>query len=136
VLAEVDGPEATSESYLTVEYLGISCGTGQQFDSSWDRDEPITIAMADAEETETAFSVIDGWTEGLSGQAQGSLVQIDIPFAKAYGAAGREPSIGPSDPLTFVVQIVEVADEAPPAPEPEVPAEGEAPVPDETTEAE
>jgi FKBP-type peptidyl-prolyl cis-trans isomerase len=126
VLAEGDGPEATAESYLTVEYVGVSCATGQQFDSSWDREEPLTIAMADAELTATALSVIEGWTEGLLGQAQGSLVQIDIPAAKAYGSAGQGP-IGPADPLTFVVQILEVADEAPADPAADAGAEGEAP---------
>ena len=116
VLKEGDGPEATKKSYVTVEYAGFSCATGQQFDSSWDRDEPITVALADAEPTETAFSVIPGWSEGLVGQKQGSLVQIEIPFEDGYGAAGQPPSIGPSDPLVFVVEIVKVADEAPPAP--------------------
>jgi FKBP-type peptidyl-prolyl cis-trans isomerase len=116
VLAEGDGPEATAKSYLTVEYLGISCASGQQFDSSWDAEDPITIAMGDAEPTETAFSVIPGWTEGLEGQKQGSTVQIDIPFEDGYGTAGNPPSIGTSDPLVFIVKILEVSDEAPPAP--------------------
>jgi FKBP-type peptidyl-prolyl cis-trans isomerase len=116
VLEEGDGPEATAKSYLTVEYLGISCASGQQFDSSWDAEDPITIAMGDAEPTETAFSVIPGWTEGLEGQKQGSTVQIDIPFEDGYGAAGNPPSIGTSDPLVFIVEILEVSDEAPPAP--------------------
>ncbi|HWJ63820.1 MAG TPA: FKBP-type peptidyl-prolyl cis-trans isomerase [Acidimicrobiales bacterium] len=116
VLIEGDGPAATKKSYLTVDYVGVSCGTGQQFDSSWDREDPITIAMADATPTETAFSVIPGWTEGLDGQKQGSIVQIDIPFEDGYGAAGSPPSIGTSDPLVFIVKIIEVSDEAPPAP--------------------
>lgn len=116
VIKEGDGPEAKATSYLTVEYLGISCASGQQFDSSWDAEEPITIAMGEAEATETAFSVIPGWTEGLEGQKQGSIVQIDIPFEDGYGAQGNPPSIGTSDPLVFIVQIVKVSDEAPPAP--------------------
>jgi len=116
VITEGDGPTATKKSYLTVDYVGVSCGTGQQFDSSWDRDEPITIAMADATPTETAFSVIPGWTEGLDGQKQGSVVQIEIPFEDGYGEAGSPPSIGTSDPLVFIVEILEVSDEAPPAP--------------------
>ena len=116
VLEEGDGPEATAKSYLTVDYLGISCASGQQFDSSWDREDPITIAMAEATPTDTAFSVIPGWTEGLEGQKQGSTVQIDIPFEDGYGTAGRPPSIGTSDPLVFIVKILEVSDEAPPTP--------------------
>ena len=115
VLEEGDGPEATTKSYLTVDYLGVSCGTGQQFDSSWDREDPITIALEDAKATDTAFQVIPGWSDGLVGQKQGSTVQIDIPFEDAYGTQGRPPSIGPSDPLTFIVEIIEVAEEAPPS---------------------
>lgn len=116
VLEPGDGPKATKKSYLTVDYVGVSCGTGQQFDSSWDRADPITIALVDATPTNTAFSVIPGWSDGLVGQQQGSLVQVDIPFEKAYGAAGQPPAIGPSDPLTFVVRIIEVSDKAPPEP--------------------
>ena len=54
--------------------------------------------------------------KGLDGQKQGSVVQIDIPFEDGYGTAGSPPSIGTSDPLVFVVQILEVSDEAPPSP--------------------
>ena len=116
VLLEGGGPKATKKSYLTVDYVGVSCASGQQFDSSWDREEPITIAMSDAPPTDTAFSVIPGWTKGLDGQKQGSVVQIDIPFEDGYGTAGSPPSIGTSDPLVFVVQILKVSDEAPPSP--------------------
>jgi len=115
VLVEGDGPKATATSYLTVDYLGVSCASGQQFDSSWDTDAPITIAMGKAEATDTAFNVIPGWTEGLTGQKQGSIVQIEIPFEDAYGATGRPPQIGTSDPLVFIVQILKVSDSAPPS---------------------
>ena len=113
VLEEGDGPAATKKSYVTVDYVGVSCGNGQQFDSSWDREEPIHVALEGATPTQTAFQVIPGWSEGLVGQKEGSLVQIDIPFDKAYGTEGNPPAIGPSDPLTFVVKIVDVSDEPP-----------------------
>lgn len=116
VLTPGDGPTAAKDSYLTVDYLGVSCGSGRQFDSSWDREDPITIALVDAEPTNTAFSVIPGWSDGLVDQKQGSLVQVDIPFGQAYGAAGRPPDIGTSDPLTFIVEIIEVSSEPPPEP--------------------
>ena len=115
VLEEGEGPEVTDASYVTVDYLGISCSSGLQFDSSWDRGTPITIAMPDAPPTETAFNVIPGWNQGLLGQKQGTLVQLDIPSDLAYGPAGQPPDIAPSDPLTFVVRVGEVSDTAPPA---------------------
>ncbi|WP_421120919.1 FKBP-type peptidyl-prolyl cis-trans isomerase [Aquihabitans daechungensis] len=114
VLEEGDGPAVTDASYVTVDYLGVACASGEQFDSSWDRGEPITIAMPGATPTETAFTVIPGWNEGLEGQAQGSLVQLDIPSDLAYGADGGQ-GIAPNDPLTFVIEVLEVSDTAPAA---------------------
>lgn len=134
VLTEGDGPEAAADSYVTVHYLGVSCATGMQFDSSWDRGETITAALTDAEPTATAFSVIEGWTQGMIGQRQGSTIQIDIPAELAYGTNGSPPAIGPNDPLTFVVEIVEVSSEAPPDPAAEE-LPGEEPPADDGTEA-
>jgi hypothetical protein len=42
-------------------------------------------------------------------------VQLDIPYEDAYGVAGRPPSIGTSDPLVFIVEIVKVSNDAPPS---------------------
>lgn len=113
VLTEGDGPEVDNSSYVTVHYLGVSCTTGEQFDSSWDSGQPITIAMPSAPPTSTAFSVIDGWNRGLLGQQQGALVQLDIPSDLAYGEQGSPPAIAENDPLTFVIQILEVSETAP-----------------------
>ena len=112
VLQQGDGPEVTDASYVTVDYLGVACSSGEQFDSSWDRGAPITIAMPSATPTDTAFTVIPGWNQGLEGQAQGSLLQLDIPAELAYGAEGGQ-GIAPNDPLTFVVEVLEVSDTAP-----------------------
>lgn len=114
VLEEGDGPEVTDASYVTVDYVGVACSSGEQFDSSWDRGQPISIAMPAAMPTDTAFSVIPGWNQGLLGQKQGALVQLDIPSDLAYGPQGGQ-GIAPNDPLTFVVEIVKVSDTAPAA---------------------
>ncbi|CAN5749244.1 FKBP-type peptidyl-prolyl cis-trans isomerase [soil metagenome] len=131
-----EGPEATAASYVTVNYVGVGCSSGQQFDSSWDRDEPLTLAMAEAEPTPAAGTVIPGWTEGLEGATEGSLVQLDIPPALAYGPAGQG-TIGPNESLVFVIEVLEVSDEPPPDPAPEgdgpaepTPDGGEAPAED------
>ena len=129
-----DGAEATAADYVTVEYVGITCRDGQQFDSSWDREDPLTLAMADAEPTASAGSVIDGWTQGLVGATEGSLIQLDIPAEMAYGPAGSPPAIGPNEALTFVVRILEISDTPPPEPEP--PADEDLPSEDEPSDDE
>jgi peptidylprolyl isomerase len=110
VLTIGTGDEVTEESYVTVHYLGVSCASGQQFDSSWDTGADFTAALAGAEDP--TRSVIPGWTAGLVGQKVGSLVQLAIPADEAYGAQGQGP-IAPNDPLVFVIQIISASDEAP-----------------------
>ncbi|MEZ5140069.1 MAG: FKBP-type peptidyl-prolyl cis-trans isomerase [Acidimicrobiales bacterium] len=113
VLEEGEGPEVTDASYVTVDYLGIACSTGVAFDSSWERGQPITAALGTAPSTATAFQVIPGWTDGLVGQREGALVQLDIPPALAYGEQGSPPVIDGNEPLTFVIRIEQVSDTAP-----------------------
>jgi peptidylprolyl isomerase len=113
VLREGDGPEVTDASYVTVHYLGIACSTGEAFDSSWDSGQPITAALGSAAPTATAFSVIPGWTEGLVGQREGSLVQVDLAPSLGYGEQGAGGAIGPNETLTFVIELLEVSETSP-----------------------
>ena len=110
VLTPGEGDEVTEKSYVTVDYLGVSCASGQQFDSSWDSGQSFTAAMSGAEDQ--SRGVIPGWTAGLVGQKAGSLVQLEIPSEEAYGAQGQGP-IAPNDPLVFVIKIISASDEAP-----------------------
>lgn len=110
VLTPGTGAEVTEKNYVTVNYLGVSCASGQQFDASWDRGETFTAALAGAEDQTRA--VIPGWTDGLVGQKVGSLVQLEIPSDAAYGDQGSG-TIGPNDPLVFVIEIISASDEAP-----------------------
>lgn len=111
-----DGEAIGDAAYVSMDYVGVSCIDGLQFDSSWDNGSPITVALGTAEPTASAFSVIPGWTEGLAGVKAGALVQLDIPFEDAYGAEGRPPSIAPNAALTFVIRVNSVSKEAPPEP--------------------
>lgn len=110
VLTPGDGAAVTDKDYVTVQYLGVSCASGQQFDSSWDSGQAFTAALKGA--NDPTRSVIPGWTDGLVGQKVGSLVQIEIPSDDAYGAQGQG-SIAPNDPLVFVIQIISASPKAP-----------------------
>jgi peptidylprolyl isomerase len=90
------GPAVASGQQLTVNYVGVSFLTGEEFDSSWKRSEPYQFQLG-------AGRVIKGWDQGLVGVTVGSRVQLDIPANLAYG---EDASSGPSGPLRFVVDVL------------------------------
>lgn len=106
------GAAAEKGKQLTVNYLGISCTTGQEFDTSWgkkgkDKDSPLEFVLGTGE-------VIKGWDTGLVGMKVGGERRLVIPGDLAYGQAGQPPSIKPNDTLVFVVDLQKVAKAPPP----------------------
>jgi peptidylprolyl isomerase len=121
-LTEGKGTAAKKGNYVTVQYLGISCSSGQQFDSSWDEGKPFPVTLGEG--------TIPGFGAGIEGMKVGGRRQVDIPSALAYGAAGRG-DIAPNDPLTFIIEVTAI-EEKPPATT-TVPAETTAPAGDGST---
>jgi peptidylprolyl isomerase len=95
------GPAAKPGDDLTVNYVGVTFSTGEEFDASWDRGQPFTFAVG-------AQKVIQGWDEGLVGIRKGGRRMLTIPPEQAYGAQGQPPVIGPNETLVFVVDAVSV----------------------------
>lgn len=105
-LTEGTGDPVETGNYVTLNYLGVSCSTGQQFDSSWDAGkEPISITLGEG--------TIPGFSTGIEGMKLGGLRQIEIPSDQAYGAQGSPPSIGANDPLVFIISVTDVAETPP-----------------------
>ena len=98
-VVEGDGAEAKSGDELEVEYVGIAQSTGEEFDSSWERQEPFTFELG-------AGNVIPGWDEGLVGMKEGGRRLLVIPGDLAYGETGQPPDIGPNETLVFAVDLV------------------------------
>ncbi|WP_018217098.1 FKBP-type peptidyl-prolyl cis-trans isomerase [Salinispora vitiensis] len=97
-LIEGTGPAVESGQSITVNYVGILYNEGEEFDSSWSREEPFTTPIG-------VGGVIPGWDQGLVGVTIGSRVQLDIPTELAYGA---DPGGGyPAGPLRFVVDVLD-----------------------------
>ena len=100
VLKKGDGAVVAAGDNVVVHYEGINWNTKEIFDESWARGEPSSFKTD---------QVIPGFTAALVGQAVGSQVIVIIPPDQGYGAAGRAPSIGGTDTLVFVIDILGIA---------------------------
>ncbi|GAC1325752.1 MAG: hypothetical protein NVSMB25_24560 [Thermoleophilaceae bacterium] len=95
------GPRAKPGASVTVQYVGVSYSTGQQFDASWDRGQPFQFQLG-------AHMVIGGWDLGVAGMRVGGRRQLVIPPALAYGPQGQPPTIGPNETLIFDIDLLKV----------------------------
>lgn len=94
------GAEVEPGDTVTVHYTGVSASTGKQFDSSWDRGEPIQFPLS---------GVIKGWGEGLVGMKVGGRRTLVIPPDMAYGNTPPPGAgIAPGETLVFTVDLVSV----------------------------
>lgn len=93
-----DGTEATSGMQVTVDYVGTSWSTGNEFDASWDRNDTFSFGLG-------AGMVISGWDQGVAGMKVGGRRRLIIPPHLGYGAAGAGGAIGPNETLIFVVDL-------------------------------
>ena len=95
------GPKAKPGDTLTMQYVGLSWSTGQQFDASWDNGQPFPFQLG-------AGMVIQGWDEGMAGMQKGGRRLLVIPPDKGYGPQGAGDAIGPNETLVFVVDLVAI----------------------------
>ena len=95
------GPKAKAGEQLSMQYVGNSWSTGQQFDASWDRGaQPFAFQLG-------AGMVIPGWDEGLVGLRKGGRRLLIIPPEMGYGPTGTgDGTIAPNETLIFVVDRV------------------------------
>ncbi|MFD9738624.1 FKBP-type peptidyl-prolyl cis-trans isomerase [Umezawaea sp. NPDC059074] len=96
-----DGPEATPGQAVTVHYVGVSFATGEEFDSSWSRNDPFRFPLGGGR-------VIAGWDKGVAGMKVGGRRQLVIPPHLAYGDRGAGAAIKPGETLIFVVDLLGV----------------------------
>ena len=90
-----------SGTSIAAHYVGVAWSTGQQFDSSYDRGEPIEFPLGGG-------MVIKGWDDGIVGMKVGGRRRITIPPHLGYGARGAGGVIKPNETLVFVVDLVSV----------------------------
>jgi FKBP-type peptidyl-prolyl cis-trans isomerase FkpA/FKBP-type peptidyl-prolyl cis-trans isomerase FklB len=95
VIVMGDGAKPSATDTVTVHYRGTLLN-GEEFDSSYSRNEPTTFQLN---------QVIPGWTEGVQLMPVGSKFKFFIPPNLAYGPNGGGP-IGPNATLVFEVELL------------------------------
>ena len=98
VLTKGTGISPKTTDTVLVHYKG-SLLSGKQFDSSYDRNEPISFPVN---------GVIPGWTEGLQLMQAGAKYKFFIPYQLAYGERGAGNDIPPFSTLVFEVELLKV----------------------------
>lgn len=96
-----EGEIAEEGASLTVEFVGASWSSGQQFDATWDRGQPYSFTLG-------AGEVIRAWDEGLSGMRVGGRRALVVPPDLAYGDRGSAAGIAPGETIVFIVDLLEV----------------------------
>ena len=100
-LTEGDGEEATAGQNVSVHYVGVALSTGEEFDASYNRGEPLTFRLGIGQ-------VIQGWDQGVQGMKVGGRRQLVIPPHLGYGDRGAGGVIKPGETLIFVVDLLGV----------------------------
>ena len=119
VLRKSDQVKPTDKDTVKVHYKGW-LDNGKEFDSSYGKDgDSISFPLN---------QVIPGWTEGMQLVGKGGMIELEIPYALGYGAAGSGP-IPPKATLHFIVELLEVT----PPPKPLEPGAVDKDAPEEFT---
>ena len=100
-LIEGTGPAAEAGQTVQVHYVGVTHSSGEEFDSSYDRGQPLAFGLGRSQ-------VIAGWDQGIQGMKVGGRRQLVIPPHLAYGPRGAGGVIGPNETLIFVCDLVAV----------------------------
>jgi peptidylprolyl isomerase len=97
-----EGTQAVAGSTVLAHYVGVAHSTGEEFDASWNRGEPLRFRLG-------VGQVISGWDQGLQGMRVGGRRKITIPPHLGYGDRGAGGAIKGGETLIFVVDLVDVS---------------------------
>ena len=96
-----EGDEATAGRTVVVHYVGVAHSTGEEFDASYNRGEPLSFRLG-------VGQVIAGWDQGVTGMRVGGRRRLVIPPHLGYGERGAGGVIKPGETLIFVVDLLDV----------------------------
>ena len=96
-LVEGDGASAQPGGQVSVHYVGVEYDSGEEFDSSWRRGQPIDFPLS---------GLIQGWQDGIPGMRVGGRRRLVVPPALAYGPAGAGHQLS-GKTLIFVIDLLD-----------------------------
>ncbi len=99
VITQGTGPKPQATDTVVAHYAGKLFTGGEDFDNSFKRGTPLTIA---------ANRVIKGWTEGLQLMPVGSKYKFYIPYNLGYGLNDQGASIPGGSVLVFEVELLDI----------------------------
>ena len=96
------GKQAKDGDKVSVQYVGVLCDGGKEFDSSWKRKQPFDVTLG-------AGQVIKGWDEGLVGMQGGWSPPPDHPRRRWPTARrARRRAIPANAALVFDVDLEKI----------------------------
>jgi peptidylprolyl isomerase len=102
ILKNGDGLSLSRDMHLSIHYTAYLEDDMSVFDSSYDREEPISFILG-------RNMVIEGWEQILPELQVGDRARLWIPYEYAYGEEGRGP-IPPRANLVFDIDILDAHD--------------------------
>jgi len=97
---EGKGALAAAGKKLVLHYKGFLQATGQEFDNSYDRKQPINFILG-------MGMVIPGLERGVNGMKVGGIRRLTIPPDLAYGSESNG-TIPPNSALIYEVELLDV----------------------------
>lgn len=97
---EGKGEQASLGKTVSVHYNGTLLN-GTKFDSSRDKNEPITVILGQTQ-------MIKGWDEGIALFKKGGKGKLYIPSPLAFGKQHRSELIVPNSILIFDIELMDV----------------------------
>jgi FKBP-type peptidyl-prolyl cis-trans isomerase FkpA len=102
ILRKSDGRKPVADDEVLADYKGWF-DNGKQFDSSYERGEPLPFQVKTG-----PGGVIAGWVEGVQLIGVGGMVELEVPPELGYGPQGHPAGIPPNARLHFLVELKEI----------------------------
>lgn len=101
ILTEGNGEKVAPGAVLTMHYVAMLKASGDTFDNSIDKGQPIEIPYG------MGRPLPPGWTEAIEQMSKGGKARVEVPSALGYGEQGVQNVIPPNSDLVFELELID-----------------------------